>query len=106
MISWFYGSLKEYQVAPRATPRSSAPTTTASSKGSSRGYAMLDGLLRRLFRHKDALRRVLDRLEIALNTNAAENDIRAFGPKRQITGGDLMTSRSHPRPHIGQANAA
>ena len=59
---------------------------------------MLDRLLRRLFRHKDALLRVLDRPEIPLNINASENDTRAFGPKRKITGGDLMTSRNHPRP--------
>jgi hypothetical protein len=36
------------------------------------GYVMLDRLLRRLFRHKDALLRVLERPEIPLNTNASE----------------------------------
>jgi hypothetical protein len=42
------------------------------------GYATLDRLLRRLFRRKDELLRVLDRPETPLNTNASENDIRAF----------------------------
>ena len=45
--------------------------------------------LRRLFRHKDALLRVLDRPEIPLNTNASENDIRAFVTKRKISGGTV-----------------
>jgi hypothetical protein len=44
---------------------------------------------RRLFRHKDALLRILDRPEIPLNTNASENDIRAFVTKRKISGGTV-----------------
>jgi hypothetical protein len=47
---------------------------------------------------------VLDRLEIPLNTNVAENDIRAFGPKRKITGDNFVTSRNHTRPQPRQAN--
>jgi hypothetical protein len=50
------------------------------------------------------LQHVLGWSEIPLNTNASENDSRAFGPKRKITGGDLMTSRDHPRPQARQAN--
>src|SRR6516225_5229543 len=45
--------------------------------------------IRRLFRHKEALLRVLDRPEIPLNTNASENDIRAFVTKRKISGGTV-----------------
>ena len=33
--------------------------------------------------------RVLDRPEIPLNTNASENDIRAFVTKRKISGGTM-----------------
>jgi len=50
---------------------------------------MLDRLLRRLFRNKNALLRVLDRPEIPLNTNASESDIRAFVTKRKISGGTV-----------------
>ena len=50
---------------------------------------MLDRLLRRLFRHKEALLRVLDRPEIPLNTNASENDIRAIVTKRKISRGTV-----------------
>ena len=53
------------------------------------GYVTLDSLLRRLFRHKDELLRVLERPEIPLNTNASENDIRAFVTKRKISGGTV-----------------
>ena len=62
------------------------------------GYASLDSALKRLQRHKDELLRVLERLEIPLNsgrmrsirpTNASENDIRAFVTKRKISGGTV-----------------
>ena len=43
----------------------------------------------RLHRHKDELLRVLERPEIPLNTNASENDIRAFVTKRKISGGTV-----------------
>ena len=52
-------------------------------KRSRTGYAMLDRLLKRLYRHTDASLRVLDRPEIPLNTNASENHIRAFVTKKK-----------------------
>jgi len=58
-------------------------------KRASTGYTMLDRLLRRLFRNKEGLLRVLERPEIPLNTNASENDIRAFVTKRKISGGTV-----------------
>jgi hypothetical protein len=42
-----------------------------------------------LLHRKDELLRVLDRPEIPLNTNASENDIRAFLTKRKISGGTV-----------------
>ena len=51
------------------------------------GYATLDRLLKR--GRKEELLRVLDRPEIPLNTNASENDIRAFVTKRKISGGTV-----------------
>jgi hypothetical protein len=50
---------------------------------------MLDRLLKRLFRRKEELLRVLSRPEIPLNANASENDIRAFVTKRKISGGTV-----------------
>jgi hypothetical protein len=90
MIWWFYGSLKEYKQAPN--PQQAEVLRARFDrifKPSVTGYVMLDRLLKRLFRHKEALLRVLDRPEIPLNTNASENDIRAFVTKRKISGGTV-----------------
>ena len=90
MIWWFYGSLKEYKLAP--SPQQAQVLRDRFDRIFKRrgtGYVMLDRLLRRLFRHKDALLRVLERPEIPLNTNASENDIRALVTKRKISGGTV-----------------
>ena len=90
MIWWFYRSLKEYKLAssPQQAQVLRACFDRIFKRGGT-GYVMLDRLLRRLFRHKDALLRVLDRPKIPLNTNASENDIRAFVTKRKISGGTV-----------------
>jgi hypothetical protein len=90
MIWWFYGLLKEYKLA--SSPQQAEVLRARFDrifKRSATGYVMLDRLLRRLFRNKDALLRVLDRPEIPLNTNASENDIRTFVTKRKISGGTV-----------------
>ena len=90
MIWWFYGSLKQYKLAP--SPQQAQVLRGRFDrifKRGGTGYVMLDRLLRRLFRNKDALLRVLDRPEIPLNTNASESDIRAFVTKRKISGGTV-----------------
>ena len=90
MIWWFYRCLKEYKLAP--SPQQAQILRARFDrifKRGATGYVMLDRLLRRLFRHKDALLRVLDRPEIPLNTNASENDIRACVTKRKISGGTI-----------------
>ena len=90
MIWWFYGCLKQYKQAP--SPQQAEVLRRRFDrifKRGGTGYVMLDRLLRRLFRNKDALLRVLDRPEIPLNTNASENDIRAFVTKRKISGGTI-----------------
>jgi len=90
MIWWFYGSLKEYKLAP--SPQQAEVLRARFDrifKRGGTGYVMLDRLLRRLFRNKDGLLRVLDRPEIPLNTNASENDIRTLVTKRKISGGTV-----------------
>ena len=90
MIWWFYRSLKEYKLAP--SPQQAQILRSRFDRIFNRGrtgYAMLDRLLKRLHRNKDHLLRVLDRPEIPLNTNASENDIRAFVTKRKISGGTV-----------------
>ena len=90
MIWWFYASLKEYKQVP--SPEQAEILRARFDRIFKRrgtGYVMLDRLLKRLFRRKDALLRVLDRPEIPLNTNASENDIRTFVTKRKISGGTV-----------------
>jgi hypothetical protein len=89
MIWWFYRSLKEYKRAP--SPQQAEILRARFDRIFRRrtGYATLDSLLRRLLRNKDDLLRVLERSEIPLNTNASENDIRAFVTKRKISGGTV-----------------
>ena len=89
MIWWFYRSLKEYKLAP--SPEQAQVLRARFDRIFKRrtGYATLDRLLRRLFHRKNELLRVLDRPEIPLNTNASENDIRAFVTKRKISGGTV-----------------
>lgn len=90
MIWWFYGRLKDYKMAPAPdeAERLRAQFSRIFMRARS-GYFTLDGLLRRIHRHKDELLRVLERPDIPLNTNGSENDIRAFVTKRKISGGTV-----------------
>ena len=90
MIWWFYQALKDYKLAP--SPEQAEVLRARFDRifrRLSTGYATLDKLLRRLFRNKAGLLRVLDRPEIPLHTNASENDIRAFVTKRKVSGGTV-----------------
>jgi len=90
MIWWFYRALKDYKLAPGADQAQALRARfDRIFKRRRTGYATLDRLLRRLWRRKDELLRVLDRPEIPLNTNASESDIRAFVTKRKISGGTV-----------------
>jgi len=86
MIWWFYRALKDYKLAPCVKQAQLLRARfDRIFKRASTGYATLDRLLRRLFRNKDGLLRVLERPEIPINTNSSENDIRAFVTKRKIS---------------------
>jgi hypothetical protein len=89
MIWWFYRRLKAYKRAPSAQQASLLRVQFNRIFKRRTGYATLDRLLKRLLGRKDELLRVLERPEIPLNTNASENDIRAFVTKRKISGGTV-----------------
>ena len=89
MIWWFYRRLKAYKLAPSAEQASLLRAQFDRIFKRRTGYATLDRLLKRLLGRKDELLRVLERPEIPLNTNASENDIRAFVTKRKISGGTV-----------------
>jgi Transposase IS66 family len=89
MIWWLYRRLKQYKRDP--SPQQASLLRSQFDRIFKRrtGYATLDHLLKRLLGRKDELLRVLERPEIPLNTNASENDIRAFVTKRKISGGTV-----------------
>ncbi len=89
MVWWFYRQLKDYKLAP--SPQRAAELSARFDRIFKRrtGYALLDRLLKRLLGRKDELLRVLERPDIPLNTNASENDIRAFVTKRKVSGGTV-----------------
>ena len=90
MIWWFYRGLKDYKLAPSPEKAERLRAQFDRIFNRSRtGYATLDSLLKRLFRLKDDLLRVLDHPHIPLHTNASENDIRVFVTKRKISGGTV-----------------
>jgi hypothetical protein len=89
MIWWFYRRLKAYKLAPSAEQANILRAQFDRIFKRRTGYATLDRLLKRLLGRKDELLRVLERPEIPLNTNASENDIRAFVTKRKISGGTV-----------------
>ena len=89
MIWWFYRRLKAYKLAPSGEQASLLRAQFDRIFKRRTGYATLDRLLKRLLGRKDELLRVLERPEIPLNTNASENDIRAFVTKRKISGGTV-----------------
>jgi Transposase IS66 family len=89
MICWFYRRLKAYKLAPSPEQASLLRLQFDRIFKRRTGYATLDRLLKRLLGRKDELLRGLERPEIPLNTNASENDIRAFVTKRKISGGTV-----------------
>ena len=89
MIWWFYRRLKDYKLAPSPEQASLLRSQFGRIFKRRTGYATLDRLLKRLLGRKEELLRVLERPEIPLNTNASENDIRAFVTKRKISGGTV-----------------
>ena len=89
MIWWFYRRLKDYKLAPSPEQASLLRSQFDRIFKRRTRYATLDRLLKRLLGRKEELLRVLERPEIPLNTNASENDIRAFVTKRKISGGTV-----------------
>ena len=89
MIWWFYRRLKHDKRAPSPEQAGLLRAQFDPIFKRRTGYATLDHLLKRLLGRKEELLRVLERPEIPLNTNASENDIRAFVTKRKISGGTV-----------------
>lgn len=83
----FYRDLKTYRLNPTAARKASLRTRFDRIFIRKTGFVALDRLLARLHANKSELLKVLDRPEIPLHTNSAENDIRCQVTKRKISGG-------------------
>ena len=89
LIWWFYADLKAWQRDP-CPRRAAAPRARFERIFTRRtGYVVLDRLLARLHRRKDALLRVLQHPDIPLHTNGSENELRACVTKRKVSGGTM-----------------
>jgi Transposase IS66 family len=87
LIWWFYSDLKAYRRDP--APHRKAALRARFDRIFKRrtGFATLDRLLARLAANKAELLMVLERPDIPLHTNSAENDIRCQVVRRKISGG-------------------
>ncbi len=84
---WLYGDLKAYCRDPTRAQKSALKRRFDRLFKTTTGFAALDRLLARIHANKAELLVALDRPEVPLNTNGAENDIRCQVTKRKISGG-------------------
>jgi hypothetical protein len=82
-----YADLKDYREAPSAELKTSLSERFDAIFKSRSSFVMLNRLLKRIYRNKAELLRVLDYPATPLHTNGAENDIRCQVTKRKVSGG-------------------
>ena len=86
LIWWLYADLKAYRTEPSPRRKGELKARFDRIFKHKTGFATLDRLLTRLHANKAELLRVLDRPEIPLHTNGAENDIRCQVIRRKVSG--------------------
>ncbi|MEE8227488.1 MAG: transposase [Kiloniellales bacterium] len=86
-IWWLYADLKAYCRDPTPGARRALRMRFDRLFKTRTGFATLDRLLARLHANRDELLMVLDRPDVPLHTNDAENDIRCQVTRRKISGG-------------------
>jgi hypothetical protein len=97
LIWWFYRDLKAYCRDPTPSRRAALRARFDRIFKRRTGFASLDRLLARLHANKAELLMALDRPEIPLHTNSAENAIRCQVIKRKISGGTRSDLGRHCR---------
>jgi len=88
----FYAELKRYRQAPTEAVKAQLEARFDAIFTTHTRYETLNQLLKRLHRHKAELLLVLERPDVPLHTNDAENDLRDRVKKRHISAG----TRSDP----------
>jgi transposase IS66 family protein len=86
LVWWLYQDLKLYQDEPTPARRAALRARFDRVFGRVTGFAELDEVVARLRANKAELLLVLDRPEIPLHSNGAENAIRCVVTKRKISG--------------------
>jgi len=86
-IWWLYADLKAYCRDPTPLAKRALRVRFDRLFKTRTGFATLDRLLARLHANRDELLVVLDRPDVPLHTNGAENDIRCQVTRRKISGG-------------------
>jgi Transposase IS66 family len=86
LVWWFYRDPKLYKEDPNPARRAALKQRFERIFGRVTGFAELDEAVARIRANKAELLLVLDRPEIPLHTNGAENAIRSFVTKRKISG--------------------
>jgi Transposase IS66 family len=86
LVWWLYRDLKLYKDDPNPARRAALRQRFARIFGRVTGFAELDETVARIRANKAELLLVLERPEIPLHTNGAENDIRSLVTKRKISG--------------------
>jgi len=82
-----YRDLKQYATAPDATQKAALEARFDTIFTQKTDYATLNALLKRLYRNKAELLRVLDHPQTPLHTNGSERDIREQVIRKKISGG-------------------
>jgi hypothetical protein len=82
-----YRDLKRYKLRPHASKKEVLEKEFERIFTQKTSYQLLNAQLKRLYKHKSSLLRVLERPEIPLHTNGSENDLREQVKRRKISGG-------------------
>jgi hypothetical protein len=102
----FYADLKIYRTNPSKSRRLVLRARFDRIFRRHTGFVTLDRLLARLLASKPELLMVLDRPEIPLHTNGAENDIRCQVTRRKVSAGTRSDAGRDCRDaFLGQAKA-
>ena len=82
-----YAGLKDYKKEPTETKKVSLSADFDRIFIQKTSYQILNELLKRLNKNKEALLLVLERPEIPIHTNGSENDLREQVKRRKVSGG-------------------
>ena len=82
-----YAGLKDYKKEPTETKKASLSADFDRIFIQKTSYQILNELLKRLNKNKEALLLVLERPEIPIHTNGSENDLREQVKRRKVSGG-------------------